>query len=1048
MRNLRWPQVLLSRRAFWGPWSSEGAGAPYPLTHKVMPDYNRYTFEVDESCMSGEEWADILEHKRWFQSALRGFFAKAPMQKRKKLERRASYWFLMALNNSVVQLAGFGLEAFVSPATGSTMHQYGIQMAPGGALGVGRGGMLGLNIDQHSVGWCAVNFMKYGLGLKVEATPDVFHRCWNDVKLAMGRSGWWESVLLSSIWINVNFGPWGGAKFWRETQGAAEEYFKHNASETCGLFLALLPHIAVDRGEEERLAEAGYASEIFEMLKGGAAWATKGPKMALCRWFGWLHCIAYWLPMVSLRLVVLLYWGISMGYVTGAADTMTLRLEGLARQESSSGSSQRATMAQAQASSRKLFDRAKNTLHIATLLLMDRSLTRMLKVAKVMCSPFERWYHEARVQLRSSQASLNFHKEQSLGACLLPLLQTFGHMQNKTSLKSMGFTTTLAELPLRSFGDGDDEGATDEDEWARKVFRLGFELVRARLRSVLAYMEYYPLAFGAFLSDSDRDQGVALRRMREVSAAWGAAQECDLPHVKAMVKRSFMFGQVAASSFEALARDEREAIQVFRDTATVMLSVGHTAIIEDAFQRLRLRETRASSHSEISPRAVWATTLQREVLTKLYKYNSCGTSVAPVVHVECSQKPVGNDVYLPGKTKPSVPLKGIIGTSSSVPWASMSPQSAHVQLADVAAWRKCLSEGPESWAKLGRGWLNRLSLPGMLVRRKASAGVQGEWWWSLGAVESEAVLLWKNCEQDIGGRKCHFPAHGSEFAKECYRWDVILDHRQWECMPISFASPRRLLNEAMPDMRVGAVAVQKGSPAPLLEMCAREGFVDFPVSLLRSMCVDLGISVGQDMNLCQVLWTAIRGCVPGVDEGEVVEILHRRLQPEQLVDSNFWTREEVVQCFDKGDEEIVKKYKNDMLDAKHGSAAHNSLWQYTKQVNESKAKAKAKGRAKVQQSRTLTAADRKFNPKPADLLSEASAQSYLPDNAKVWKDGRENRWVIRFKPYGSISRSWTVYGEIGAFGRCAAWAWAQNEAAGLQPCPFPWLSQYSWHSGA
>lgn len=163
--------------------------------------------QVDDSCMVGDEWVEILEHKRWLQSALRGFFAKAPMQKRKKQERRASYWFLMALNNSLVQLAGFGLGAFVSPATSATMQRYGIQMASGGALGVARGGMLGWSIGQHSVGCCAVNYMKYGLGLKVEATPDVLHRCWNDVNLAMGRSGWWESVLLSSIWINVNFGP-------------------------------------------------------------------------------------------------------------------------------------------------------------------------------------------------------------------------------------------------------------------------------------------------------------------------------------------------------------------------------------------------------------------------------------------------------------------------------------------------------------------------------------------------------------------------------------------------------------------------------------------------------------------------------------------------------------------------------------------------------------------------------------------------------------------------------------------------------------------------
>lgn len=307
--------------------------------------------------------------------------------------------------------------------------------------------------------------------------------------------------------------------------------------------------------------------------------------------------------------------------------------------------------------------------------------------------------------------------------------------------------------------------------------------------------------------------------------------------------------------------------------------------------------------------------------------------------------------------------------------------------------------------------------------------------------------MWKSCSAVHTGRQCFFPAFKAEFAQECYCWEVVIDYGEWEVQQVKFASPRSLVSRADPEQALGGVALPVGEPIGLLEAAARQGFTDFPTTLVRSMCVDLGIDVSADMNLCKLLKAAIQGTIAGIDDEEVVAILHSRRQPEQLVDSEFWSRDDVLECFDKGDEELVKKYKGDLLDNRSGSASHKSVWAFTKKVVEAKAAAAAKARPR-QKAKSAPKGARTFNPRPADLLSEASAQAYVPGGAKVWKDGRENRWVVRYKPYGSISRSWTVYGEIGAFGRCAAWAWAMHVEAGLHPCPFPWVSKYEWRSGA
>ena len=148
----------------------------------------------------------------------------------------------MCITHALLQMCGVGLEVFASAKSLASMASYKISSKTRLNLDpwIGKWGILGFTIDQHSVGWCAVNYLKYGLRLLVSPLLDVFHRVWNDIKLALGRAGWWEAVLLSTIWININYGSYEGSKWWREATAAAEEYFAHHGSAQCPLFLLLL----------------------------------------------------------------------------------------------------------------------------------------------------------------------------------------------------------------------------------------------------------------------------------------------------------------------------------------------------------------------------------------------------------------------------------------------------------------------------------------------------------------------------------------------------------------------------------------------------------------------------------------------------------------------------------------------------------------------------------------------------------------------------------------------------------------------------------------
>lgn len=302
----------------------------------------------------------------------------------------------------------------------------------------------------------------------------------------------------------------------------------------------------------------------------------------------------------------------------------------------------------------------------------------------------------------------------------------------------------------------------------------------------------------------------------------------------------------------------------------------------------------------------------------------------------------------------------------------------------------------------------------------------------------------------LDGRTLHCPASELSDPASCYKWAVVTELTEWEVLPVAFVSPRHFWSSARPSASsAGIAAMETGSPMPLLEAAAREGFRDIAAPAVRAMCKDLGVEVAEGWNLFELLQAALRFSIPQVLDNDILAVLHRRLTPEQLVDSEFWSQEEVRGCFDQGDVDFIERYQNEFVGAKKSSVAYKSLWEYTRQVQAAAAKSAPTLARAPRTNARASATERRFNPKPADLLPEGEAQKFLPEGAKVWKDGRENRWVVRFSPFGSLSRSWTVYGEVGALGRVAAWAWEKAVESGrCAKCPHQWIAEYDWRSGA
>eukprot|EP00974_Lingulodinium_polyedra_P045263 4341598-Lingulodinium_polyedra.AAC.1 len=103
---------------------------------------------------------------------------------------------------------------------------------------------------------------------------------------------------------------------------------------------------------------------------------------------------------------------------------------------------------------------------------------------------------------------------------------------------------------------------------------------------------------------------------------------------------------------------------------------------------------------------------------------------------------------------------------------------------------------------------------------------------------------------------------------------------------------------------------------------------------------------------------------------------------------------------------------------------------YKKQASASTAKSKASSSRKPKIPGKLD--------DDSTLFTEESARKFLPEQATLWKDFYNSRWL------GCIdrltrSRSWSLYGEYRSMCMVIAWCWSISESKDGIACPHEWI---------
>eukprot|EP00974_Lingulodinium_polyedra_P073363 7102802-Lingulodinium_polyedra.AAC.1 len=196
----------------------------------------------------------------------------------------------------LLQCFGFGFERFLPQ--------------PGADLPLLAKPLLVLVQDEGSPNTAVYWYLRGALGLRVHLVRDVFHREWNDCKLALHRSKLWGVVLLMMLSFNVAYGPWEGAVwFAKVSEGARDLFSKLRSSDP--LWRCFYEAICHDKSEP-CTGSPEHMEQVLKEVAQDPCWDIKGPRAKLGRWFEWLQAVDFHDRAWHLRLLVMTYVGMEL----------------------------------------------------------------------------------------------------------------------------------------------------------------------------------------------------------------------------------------------------------------------------------------------------------------------------------------------------------------------------------------------------------------------------------------------------------------------------------------------------------------------------------------------------------------------------------------------------------------------------------------------------------------------------------------------------------------------------------------------------------------
>ena len=332
--------------------------------------------------------------------------AKPQARRAKQVQRKQAYRYLRTLDYLLLLALGCGLRAFLpdEPTPAGWAHQ------PARVL----------NMDQGSPAFAITWYLEYHLGARFLCVRNAFHREWNDIRGAIRDAGLWWVILLTSLTFNLCYGPCNGSAWFEKLKGGATELLaKQKVADP--LFQAFYPSICND-ARQTVLGTEAHQAEVLQAMATSEAFALKGHRVTLKRWFSWMDAADFHDRTWHQRLLVITSIGMELGVCKSLQDIPFFgglsafckrgspeeerekqegeAVEGLARAAKEVGAASSSAEVKAPEgaglmqtednSLKKLRQSCSNTLYVAGAVLGREGLQTMARVVRVFAAPFLR----------------------------------------------------------------------------------------------------------------------------------------------------------------------------------------------------------------------------------------------------------------------------------------------------------------------------------------------------------------------------------------------------------------------------------------------------------------------------------------------------------------------------------------------------------------------------------------------------------------------------------------------------------------------------------
>jgi len=938
-------------------------------------------------------------------------------QAAKKYFRLPSQDLMVGLDMALRQCLGghCDLKNFVMPGVPREPGEggdYDFELAEMGTPGK-RHNTLIMSIDQGSTGFCASWFMQYRLGIHLVVLPDIYHRCWNDLKMAIIKTGWHSHIVETTFLLNSLHAPWGTCRWFKELQEAALDYHK-STTHLDPLWQAFALPMLNDTGEAEDICDETIMLRKHAELPSLGVFSKRGEKVSASRWFQWLPCSATLDEMWHARLVVQIYIGLQRGWLQ--KDCASIGKIKVFRPADDMEPPKAGTGTQHSDEVKKLMARCQNTLHASTVLLLEPKVQRKSRLIMQFAWPLFKWHSASCEAVRSTSACMDFYSAEAAGASMGALSDIAGRLLDPRSLAYIGLEVGSSGAKLTP------EDIADQDLWARAAVRFVILLLRFRLKGLLWLTRGWPGQFAKLNHADGEVVSDTLHRMRVAYSSWVAARKLPRPPaVLAKLLRRSVFQQPAVVNTMRLARDA--GWQMSPDLRAAMFGmwsgIGHTKVVEDGFHYCRDLEQKLQANTRTAPMAMWHTLHQNRVLSAVHKYQEVDLSSAPFPKGSADAMP--SDMHNARLKDRSIEaMDQLAGYTPATPWPTFSPASYQQLFSDQACLEYAHAEG--GWEKIQNLWMGALFYEGLVVKHRS----WDAWCISLGAMGLATGLGWPVDLQLCRGDG-YIVSLRPRVQENDLKWLIMLDLQEWEALNVTWHSPAGLVGQGSPANGIKGHAAHK--PESIMRVASRNAFWNLQTPCLKAFCRHLGLQVSGE-GLVPHLAALIEYHL-GPSEDEMVTILEQRMQldADELSTAELVPEEVIMEAMpqeDKKEIESMQKEREVAVQTRTLYAKELRAYKARRQTNQGGQVKQGRGRPKASSASSSKPGVRKPTVVPMKDVDLHWVALHLPPGAKIRKCSFHSRYQCFFKGL-SMSRSVRLHSDHGALLQLLNWAWQQAQ---------------------